>query len=89
MNLIIYRSRKGFGTPFIKNFLLFLFLLKLKFEGPLSFPPQDVKHNLFLISGALCARLSGDASKVQGATGARIGSILQGIAGKYVDRYYM
>ena len=34
------------------------------------------------ITGALCARLSGDAAKVQGATGARVGSVLQGIAGK-------
>ena len=32
-------------------------------------------------TGSLCARLSGDAAKVQGATGARVGSILQGIAG--------
>ena len=32
-------------------------------------------------TGALCSRLSNDASKVQGATGARIGSLLQGIAG--------
>ena len=32
-------------------------------------------------TGALCSRLSNDASKVQGATGARIGSMLQGIAG--------
>ena len=32
-------------------------------------------------TGALCARLSGDAAKVQGATGARVGSIMQGIAG--------
>ena len=32
-------------------------------------------------TGALCARLSGDAAKVQGATGARVGSILQGISG--------
>ena len=30
----------------------------------------------------MCARLSGDAAKVQGATGARVGSVLQGIAGK-------
>ena len=44
---------------------------------------------IYLISGALCARLSGDASKVQGATGARIGSILQGIAGKCIDIIYM
>jgi ABC-type multidrug transport system fused ATPase/permease subunit len=35
-------------------------------------------------TGALCARLSGDAAKVQGATGARIGSILQGIAGVFI-----
>ena len=28
-------------------------------------------------TGALCSRLSGDASQVQGATGARIGSLLQ------------
>lgn len=28
--------------------------------------------------GALCARLSGDAAEVQGATGLRIGLILQG-----------
>merc|ERR1719422_884331 len=32
-------------------------------------------------TGSLCARLSGDAAKVQGATGARVGSIMQGIAG--------
>jgi len=32
-------------------------------------------------TGALCARLSGDAAKIQGATGARVGNILQGIAG--------
>ena len=32
-------------------------------------------------TGSLCARLSGDAAKVQGATGARVGSILQGISG--------
>jgi ATP-binding cassette subfamily B (MDR/TAP) protein 1 len=32
-------------------------------------------------TGALCARLSGDAAKVQGATGARVGSVLQGVAG--------
>jgi len=30
-------------------------------------------------TGALCARLSGDAGKVQGATGARVGSVLQGV----------
>ena len=34
-------------------------------------------------TGALCARLSGDAAKVQGATGARVGSILQGISGLF------
>ena len=28
-------------------------------------------------TGSLCARLSGDAAKVQGATGARVGSITQ------------
>ena len=38
----------------------------------------DVQRNS---TGALCSRLSNDASKVQGATGARIGSMLQGIAG--------
>jgi len=32
-------------------------------------------------TGALCAKLSGDASKVQGATGARVGTVLQGVAG--------
>ena len=32
-------------------------------------------------TGSLCARLSGDAAKVQGATGARVGSIMQGVAG--------
>ena len=32
-------------------------------------------------TGALCSRLSGDAAKVQGATGARVGSVLQGVAG--------
>ena len=32
-------------------------------------------------TGSLCARLSDDAAKVQGATGARIGSLLQGLAG--------
>merc|ERR1719394_2155514 len=32
-------------------------------------------------TGALCARLSGDCAKVQGATGARVGSVMQGIAG--------
>ena len=32
-------------------------------------------------TGALCSRLSSDASKVQGATGAKIGSLLQGVAG--------
>ncbi|XP_071446273.1 ATP-dependent translocase ABCB1 [Hetaerina americana] len=31
-------------------------------------------------TGALCARLSGEASSVQGATGSRIGTILQSIA---------
>ncbi|XP_069683614.1 ATP-dependent translocase ABCB1 [Periplaneta americana] len=31
-------------------------------------------------SGALCARLSGDASSIQGATGQRIGTVLQSIA---------
>lgn len=30
--------------------------------------------------GAMCARLSGDAAEVQGATGLRIGLILQGIS---------
>ena len=30
-------------------------------------------------TGALCARLSGDAGKVQGATGARVGAVLQGV----------
>lgn len=30
--------------------------------------------------GALCARLSGDTAEVQGATGLRIGLILQGIS---------
>lgn len=30
--------------------------------------------------GAICARLSGDAAEVQGATGLRIGIILQGIS---------
>ena len=32
-------------------------------------------------TGALCTRLSNDAAMVQGATGARIGSVLQGLAG--------
>jgi len=32
-------------------------------------------------TGALCSRLSSDAPKVQGATGAKIGSLLQGVAG--------
>jgi len=41
----------------------------------------DAKENS---TGALCARLSGDAAKVQGATGARVGSILQGIAGMLI-----
>lgn len=30
--------------------------------------------------GAICARLSGDTAEVQGATGLRIGLILQGIS---------
>jgi ATP-binding cassette subfamily B (MDR/TAP) protein 1 len=30
-------------------------------------------------TGSLCARLSGDAGKVQGATGARVGTVLQAI----------
>ena len=30
-------------------------------------------------TGALCARLSTDAGKVQGATGARVGTVLQGV----------
>ena len=30
-------------------------------------------------AGALCARLSSDASKVQGGTGAKIGSVLRGV----------
>jgi ATP-binding cassette subfamily B (MDR/TAP) protein 1 len=37
----------------------------------------DIKSNS---SGALCARLSGDASSVQGATGQRVGIVLQSIA---------
>lgn len=32
-------------------------------------------------TGALCARLSGDCAKVQGATGARVGTVMQGVAG--------
>ena len=32
-------------------------------------------------TGSLCARLAGDAAKVQGATGARVGSIMQGASG--------
>ena len=32
---------------------------------------------MFTFTGSLCTRLSADASKVQGATGARIGSVLQ------------
>merc|ERR1719328_170049 len=32
-------------------------------------------------TGALCARLSGDCAKVQGATGARVGTIMNGVAG--------
>ena len=32
-------------------------------------------------TGALCARLSGDCAKVQGATGARVGTVMQGLAG--------
>lgn len=35
-------------------------------------------------TGALCARLSGDCAKVQGATGARVGTIMQGIAGIFI-----
>ncbi|XP_023344692.1 phosphatidylcholine translocator ABCB4 [Eurytemora carolleeae] len=38
---------------------------------------DDQRNN----TGSLCTRLSADASKVQGATGARIGSVLQGVAG--------
>ncbi|CAB3235159.1 unnamed protein product [Arctia plantaginis] len=34
--------------------------------------------------GAMCARLSGDAAEVQGATGLRIGLILQGISSVFV-----
>jgi len=37
----------------------------------------DIKSNS---SGSLCARLSGDASSVQGATGQRVGIVLQSIA---------
>jgi len=32
-------------------------------------------------TGALCARLAGDAAKIQGATGVRVGSVVQGVAG--------
>ena len=32
-------------------------------------------------TGALCARLSGDAAKIHGATGSRVGMILQGVFG--------
>ena len=32
-------------------------------------------------TGSLCARLAGDAVNVQGATGTRVGSIMQGVAG--------
>nr|CAD7572208.1 unnamed protein product [Timema californicum] len=43
-------------------------------------------------SGSLCARLSGDASKVQGATGQRVGTILQALAtlilGVTLSMYY-
>ena len=35
-------------------------------------------------TGALCARLSGDAGKVQGATGARVGSVLQGVFSMFI-----
>jgi ATP-binding cassette subfamily B (MDR/TAP) protein 1 len=35
-------------------------------------------------TGSLCARLSGDAARVQGATGARAGSIMQGVAGALI-----
>lgn len=34
--------------------------------------------------GAMCARLSGDAAEVQGATGLRIGLILQGFSSVFV-----
>jgi len=37
---------------------------------------HDLQENS---TGALCARLSGDAGKVQGATGSRVGNVLQGI----------
>ena len=39
-------------------------------------------------TGALCARLSGDCSKVQGATGARVGSITQGVAGRLSKLFF-
>ncbi|XP_066999667.2 multidrug resistance protein homolog 49 [Anabrus simplex] len=41
---------------------------------------DDEKHRV----GALCARLSGDATSVQGATGSRIGSILQALSTLFV-----
>lgn len=34
--------------------------------------------------GAMCARLSGDAAEVQGATGLRVGIILQGFSSVFV-----
>lgn len=34
--------------------------------------------------GALCARLSGDAAEIQGATGLRIGIILQGFSSVFI-----
>uniref|UniRef100_A0A1B6E6B2 ABC-type xenobiotic transporter n=1 Tax=Clastoptera arizonana TaxID=38151 RepID=A0A1B6E6B2_9HEMI len=37
---------------------------------------DDPKHGV----GALCAKLSGDTSSIQGATGSKIGSLLQGLS---------
>lgn len=34
--------------------------------------------------GAICARLSGDAAEIQGATGLRVGIILQGFSSTFI-----
>ncbi|KAL4715421.1 hypothetical protein ACJJTC_015324, partial [Scirpophaga incertulas] len=53
-------------------------LRKLMFEKLLQFEVafyDDKEHS----TGALCARLSGEAASVQGATGQRIGTVLQAV----------
>ena len=56
-------------------YLLFIRVLFFFFQQEVAFF-DDEKNS----TGALCTRLSTDASAIQGATGARIGSICMNVA---------